>query len=87
MRNVDFRLVFRAAPSYFQIEFGKGNLPDFPVCAYDEVLAGILLPSSGAFFRPEVRGNLQGSARKKAVSGGIRPDPVTAIIDLGLILF
>ena len=31
------------------MESGKGNLPDFPVSAYDEVPAGILLPSSGAF--------------------------------------
>ena len=34
-------------------------------------------------FRPEVRGNLQESAGKNAVSCGIRPDPVTGIIDLG----
>ena len=47
--NVDLRLVSRSDPFCFRIESDKGNLPDFPVSAYDEVPAGILLPSSGAF--------------------------------------
>ena len=40
-----------------------------------------------ALFRPEIRGNLQESAGKNAVSGRILPDPVTGIIDLGSVPF
>ena len=86
-RNVEFRVASGLDPCHFLIQSGDRNFAEFPVSVYDDFPAGILLPSSGFFAGRiwwEVLGNWQESARKNAVSSGIRPDLVTGIIDLGI---
>ena len=77
--NVEFRFASSPDPCHFLRQSGGGNFAEFPVSIYDDFPAGILFPSSG-FFSWRIR---RESAGKNTICGGIRPDPMIGIIDLG----